>query len=110
MIATEVLDSPKTMPDVVHSIPFPKEYVHVHSDENDSSLAPYAYKNLKRARSSSGALVDGEDDRPTNRPRKESLVASSFGLPSTLEWMLLPLKSFVRGFRESLRGDTQPGT
>ena len=109
-MANEVLDSPNNMPDVVNSVLFPKEDIHVHSDENDSSLASCAYKNLKRARSSSGALVDGEDDRPTNRPRRETFVASSFGLPSALEWMLLPLKSFVQGFRESLRGDTQSST
>ncbi|KAH6915950.1 hypothetical protein BKA70DRAFT_1418868 [Coprinopsis sp. MPI-PUGE-AT-0042] len=37
-----------------------------------------------------------EEERPTNRPRKES---------TALDWLMLPFRSFVRGFRESLTFD-----
>jgi hypothetical protein len=109
METAEVSDPPKDTTDLVNSIPFPKEDIDVHpGEQRRSSLEPYTNRGLKRPRSSSVALVDNEVDRATNRPRRVSLVASSADLPSVLDWVLLPLKSFVRGFRESLRGDTQP--
>lgn len=101
--SAEVSDPLKDTTDLVNSVPFPKEDVHP-GQQSPSSLEPYTNRNLKRARSLSGAPVDSEVDRPTNRPRRESPV----GLPGVFDWMLLPLKSFVRGFRESLKGDTQP--
>lgn len=109
METTQVSDPPQDTTDLVNSVPFPKEDIDVQAgQQRRSSLEPYTNRGLKRARSSSVALVDNEVDRATNRPRRESLLASAADLPNVFDWMLLPLKSFVRGFRESLRGDTQP--
>lgn len=104
METAEVSDPPQDTTGLVNSVPFPRE----DGGQAYSSIEPYTNRDLKRARSSSVALVDNEVDRATNRPRRESLVASNADLPNVLDWMLLPLKSFIRGFRESLRGDTQP--
>lgn len=106
METAEVSDPPIDTTHLVNSVPFPKEDIDIHSGR--PSLESHTNRDLKRARSPSVAFVDNEVDRPTNRPRRESLVASSADLPNVLDWMLLPLKSFVRGFRESLKGDTQP--
>ncbi|KAF9073250.1 hypothetical protein BDP27DRAFT_1216203, partial [Rhodocollybia butyracea] len=45
---------------------------------------------------------DDPDARPQNRPRTENYVAPNNEPPSVLGWFMMPFKSFMRGFKESL--------
>lgn len=45
---------------------------------------------------------DDPDARPQNRPRTENYVAPDKEPPSVLGWFMMPFKSFMRGFKESL--------
>ncbi|KAE9396892.1 hypothetical protein BT96DRAFT_921818 [Gymnopus androsaceus JB14] len=48
---------------------------------------------------------DDPDARPQNRPRTEDYVAPDKEPPSVLGWFMMPFKSFVRGFKESMSKD-----
>ncbi|KAF9466125.1 hypothetical protein BDZ94DRAFT_1252170 [Collybia nuda] len=47
--------------------------------------------------------ADDSDTRPSNRPRDEKYEPPQKEAPSAMGWFMLPLKAFVRGFRESLK-------
>lgn len=47
---------------------------------------------------------DDPDARPQNRPRTEEYVAPDTE-PGVFGWFMMPFKSFVRGFKESLSKD-----
>ncbi|KAK2463551.1 hypothetical protein APHAL10511_004302 [Amanita phalloides] len=96
--ADTLIDMPNTLIDFV---PFPSEDVPA-EDDTPTPQFP-SHKILKRARSPSNVHMTSEDDRPANRPRRESIV----DFPSALDWIFLPLKAFVCGFRESLGDDVQ---
>lgn len=49
--------------------------------------------------------LDDPDARPQNRPRTEAYVAPDKESPSFLGWFMMPFKSFVRGFTESMNRD-----
>jgi hypothetical protein len=66
---------------------------------SDSNIPP----GSKRLRDDSDVPVDDSDVRPSNRPRTETYEPTQKEAPSAMGWFMLPLKAFVRGFRESLK-------
>ncbi|KAF8630147.1 hypothetical protein AX15_003099 [Amanita polypyramis BW_CC] len=98
---------PSDSPEVVNSVPFPIGDAPAPDEEAPPTLESHPNINLKRARSPSRMAWDSDDDRSRNRPRRESYSVPNVEAPSTLDWFLQPLKAFVRGFRESLKGDAQ---
>lgn len=71
-----------------------------------ASEASPSRQGLKRPREESEAPLNDPDMRPINRPRTETYEPPKKEAPSPMGWFLLPFKAFVRGFRESLKGDT----
>ncbi|KAF8637612.1 hypothetical protein AX17_002681 [Amanita inopinata Kibby_2008] len=104
---TESTNHPE-LPEPANAVPFPIIEDSANNTESKPAAEYSSNANLKRGRSESDATMDRDDERPLNRPRTASYVAPEVEAPSALGWFLLPLKSFVRGFRESLRGDSQP--
>ncbi|KAL0065833.1 hypothetical protein AAF712_007136 [Marasmius tenuissimus] len=47
-------------------------------------------------------LTEPTTEPPTNRPRTETYVPPQKEAPSPLGWFMMPIRSFMRGFRESL--------
>ncbi|KAG5647861.1 hypothetical protein DXG03_007785 [Asterophora parasitica] len=64
------------------------------------------HQGTKRVREDEDAadVADETEARPANRPRTETNETSTTtNVPNPAEWIMLPLKAFVRGFKESLK-------
>lgn len=73
---------------------------------DNTLIAPDASPSrLKRPREEPDLPADDPDTRPQNRARSDTYEAPQAEAPSSMGWFLLPFKAFVRGFRESLKGD-----
>ncbi|TFK39840.1 hypothetical protein BDQ12DRAFT_681321 [Crucibulum laeve] len=72
----------------------------------DASSSGPNGSGVKRAREEQEMPVDDVDARPTIRPRTAGYQPPEREAPGPFGWFMLPFKAFVRGFRESLKGDT----
>ncbi|TFK29681.1 hypothetical protein FA15DRAFT_663846 [Coprinopsis marcescibilis] len=98
----------------VSSVPFPA----VKSGEPSSSVASTedtlvaasgheSTRGAKRPREEeTSETVLEEDERPANRKRSEIYEPPIQDAPTPMGWILLPFKSFVRGFRQSLKNSS----
>lgn len=68
-------------------------------------MSPSNPHGVKRPREEP-ALVPDEDLRPHNRPRHDTYASPQEEAPTAMGWFLLPVRAFIRGFRESLKGDS----
>jgi hypothetical protein len=98
-----------------NSIPFPTEpsssakppstastEVTVVATESLANQASADQHSKKRPRDENPGNSDAdEDERPSNRARKETYKPQDS--PGVMGWIMLPFKSFARGFRESLK-------
>ncbi|KAJ3759797.1 hypothetical protein EV360DRAFT_41216 [Lentinula raphanica] len=97
------------------SIPFPtqgaKPPESIGSTSTVVSPEESASKGVKRRLDDSEADLpqDDPDARPQNRPRTDAYVAPDKE-PGVLGWFMMPFKSFVRGFKESLNKDASMST
>ncbi|PFH51785.1 hypothetical protein AMATHDRAFT_2698 [Amanita thiersii Skay4041] len=93
-----------------NTVPFPtgQDLANHSPDSPEHTITPVTPLRAKRRRPDSDVGLTEEDVRPVNRQRRESYEPPEIEAPSVLGWFLLPLKAFVRGFRESLRGEDPP--
>ncbi|KAF8651599.1 hypothetical protein AX16_004689 [Volvariella volvacea WC 439] len=88
---------------------------------DSSTLVPTdsspARTSRKRQRADSTSIPPPNQDqqqdsdvRPQNRPRTETYAEPEEEPPSTLGWFLLPFRTFMRGFRDSLSRDEEEAT
>lgn len=101
------------LPGTENVIPFPIKS----TEPSPSTLVDAAFRATGRESSPSNlhgvkrpreepALVPDEDLRPHNRPRHDTYAPPQEEAPTAMGWFLLPVKAFIRGFRESLKGDS----
>lgn len=78
----------------------PRESPSATSDDTliASDVSPVQKGHGKRARED-----DGEDQRPSNRPRTETYTVPETDMPGPLGWFLLPFQTFISGFREGMK-------
>ncbi|ESK94880.1 hypothetical protein Moror_14047 [Moniliophthora roreri MCA 2997] len=59
-------------------------------------------KGTKRRLDETDLEPEDDDAPPANRPRAETYVPTEKEAPSVMGWFLMPIKSFIRGFKESI--------
>jgi hypothetical protein len=110
-------DETKAAASIVSTVPFPlrpppsvasttTEHTLIAVDPRQGSVdGPSETHGVKRTREDSTVDASGNDPeaRPSNRLRVEKAGDAANEEVTAVDWMMLPIRAFVRGFRESLK-------
>jgi hypothetical protein len=106
-------ESRKTPPGLtdISTIPFPKRpppsSASVSTEDtliaSDLHLNTHGSKRPREIEEGCDISSSEADARPSNRPRTNAYQAPLEGEASPANWLMLPFKAFVRGFKESLK-------